>query len=242
MKKAIPALFLALVLLLSACAAPEQAPETSPASASVPESPASVSELAPEPEPASEPESTPEPEPEPSRSEEPASNPNDSHRNPDTAFPPDQQPPATTPVDPQAAMCDYLEASLTDEEYTSIYWRDEGLGVLTPNVERVKEIVAAYGGPAVDMEYWEVSASKARLDAAREAFQTLEKSLRDTDNPLIANSGTYGAKDRPAPGKIYITIHQMHPALREFLDTSGYGDCFVVDVTGADSPIVNPDT
>lgn len=240
MKKAIPALFLALVLLLSACAAPEQAPETSPASASVPESPASVSELAPEPEPASEPESTPEPEP--SRSEEPTSNPNDSHRNPDTAFPPDQQPPATTPVDPQAVMCDYLEASLTDEEYTSIYWRDEGLGVLTPNVERVKEIVAAYGGPAVDMEYREVSASKARLDAAREAFQTLEKSLRDTDNPLIANSGTYGAKDRPAPGKIYITIHQMHPALREFLDTSGYGDCFVVDVTGADSPIVNPDT
>ena len=152
MKKAIPALFLALVLLLSACAAPEQAPETSPASASVPESPASVSELAPEPEPASEPESTPEPEPEPSRSEEPASNPNDSHRNPDTAFPPDQQPPATTPVDPQAVMCDYLEASLTDEEYTSIYWRDEGLGILTPNVERVKEIVAAYGGPAVDME------------------------------------------------------------------------------------------
>ena len=251
MKKPIFALLLALMLLLAACAAPEQAPETSPAP--VPESPSSVTEPAPEsePEPASEPEPVPEPEPEPesSQPEEPASasstpqqNPDISRRNPDTTFPPDQQPPVTTPVDPQAAMCDYLEANLTDEEYTSIYWRDEGLGVLTPNVERVKEVAAAYDGPAVDMEYCEVIHSKARLDAARKAYQELIMRLKDTDDPLIANSGTYGSKDRPAPGMIYITIHQMHPALREFLDTSGYGDCFVVDVTGADSPIVNPDT
>lgn len=251
MKKPIVTLLLTFMLLLAACAAPEQSPGTSPSPAPEPESPSSVAEPAPEPapEPASpeslpEPESAPEsqPESESSRPEEPVSTPDISHQNPDTAFPPDQQPPASNSVDPQAAMCDYLEANLTDEEYTSIYWRGEGLGVLTPNVERVKEVVAAYDGPAVDMEYCEVSASKARLDAAREAFRALEKSLRDTDNPLIANSGTYGAKDRPAPGKIYITIHQMHPALQEFLDTSGYGDCFVVNVTGADSPIVNPDT
>ena len=168
MKKPIFALLLALMLLLAACAAPEQAPETSPAP--VPESPSSVTEPAPEsePEPASEPEPVPEPEPEPesSQPEEPASasstpqqNPDISRRNPDTTFPPDQQPPVTTPVDPQAAMCDYLEANLTDEEYTSIYWRDEGLGVLTPNVERVKEVAAAYDGPAVDMEVYEIGHS-----------------------------------------------------------------------------------
>ncbi len=139
-------------------------------------------------------------------------------------------------------MANYLETTLTDEKYTSFYWREEGLGVLTPDVERVKEVVAAYDGPAIDMEYCEAAISKARHDAAREAFLKLQKSLQNTSNPIIANSGTFGLPDDPDPGKIHIEIHQMHPALQEFLDTGGYGDCFVVNITGADSPIVNPDT
>lgn len=256
MKKPLFALVLSLMLLLTACA-PGQAPKTSPAPE--PESPsASVSEPAPEPEPAPEsaPESQssqPEPEPESTQPEEPSSEPSgpwenpDTTRNPDTAFGPNEQPPASDPTEsPRYLLREYLKTALTTEEYTSFYVfyvaEKEGLGILTPNVDRVKEVVAAYDGPSIDVEYHEVPISKARQDAAREAYRDLQKRLRDTSEPLIANSGTYGLPDDPEPGKIHIEIHQMHPALQEFLDTDGYGDCFVVTVTGADAPIINPDT
>ena len=255
MKKPLFTVLLSLMLFLTACA-PGQAPEVSPAPE--PESPSSVSEPAPEPEAKPEPSqpeiSEPEPEPEPSQPE-PKSEPQPeepdpipessahrygSYENVDTSDENWTAPPPA--LEDRDKMAIYLEETLTKEEYTSFYWREEGLGVLTPNVERVREVVAAYDGPAIDMEYHEVPISKARQDAAREAYWKLEKSLRDTSDPLIANSWVIGLPDDPNLGKIHIEIHQMHPALQEFLDTSGYGDCFVVTVTGADLPIVNPDT
>lgn len=220
------------VLLLSACAAGGQAPAPEPSA--LPESPSSLSESAPEPV------SEPAPEPVSSQPEEPPSAPNRVEMNPDTSVEDWVAPPPKE--EDRDRMANYLETTLTDEKYTSFYWREEGLGVLTPDVERVKEVVAAYDGPAIDMEYCEAAISKARHDAAREAFLKLQKSLQNTSNPIIANSGTFGLPDDPDPGKIHIEIHQMHPALQEFLDTGGYGDCFVVNITGADSPIVNPDT
>ena len=138
------------------------------------------------------------------------------------------------------ALMAYLEDTLTPEEYTNFFiTKDQmGLGVDSPELQTVKEAVAAYDGPAVQVEYREVANSRARLDAAWEAYCEMRDSLRGTDGEIVANVSYSGIGD----GYIHITIHQMNPELQEFLDTSEYGDCFQVEVTGADDPIVNPDT
>jgi len=246
MKKPVLALLLAILFLATACAAGEQAPAPSSESLPEPESPSSVSEPAPEPESVPEPAPESESAPEPSQPEEPApeseapSQQYGSYENPDTSVEGWVAPPPT--MDDRDKLENYLVDTLTDEEYTSFYWREEGIGVMAPNIDRVKEVVAAYDGPAIDVEYCEVAFSKARLDAARLAFRQLAAGLEDTSEPLICNSWTSGRKDDPNRGLICVEIHQMHPALQEFLDTSGYGECFAVNVTGADTPIVNPDT
>lgn len=180
------------VLLLSACAAGGQAPAPEPSA--LPESLSSLSESAPEPV------SEPAPEPVSSQPEEPPSAPNRVEMNLDTSVEDWVAPPPKE--EGRDRMANYLETTLTDEKYTSFYWREEGLGVLTPDVERVKEVVAAYDGPAIDMEYCEAAISKARHDAAREAFLKLQKSLQNTSNPIIALSpipGPSGCRMTPTP-------------------------------------------
>ena len=87
------------------------------------------------------------------------------------------------------------------------------------------------------VEYLETAHSRAELDAAYEDYRAMADPLRDTDEEIVANISSGGEQG----GYIVITVHQMYPALEEYLETSEYRDCFQVEVTGADSPIVNPD-
>jgi ABC-type phosphate/phosphonate transport system substrate-binding protein len=138
------------------------------------------------------------------------------------------------------ALTDYLEEALGPEKYTYFFYTHDqmGLGIATPDLQAARDAVAAYNGPQMRVEYLETANSRARLDAAYEEYRAMADPLCGTSREIVANISSGGEGD----GYIHIAIHQMNPELQEFLDTSEYGDCFLVEVTGADSPIINPDT
>ena len=156
MKKSLFALFLSLVLLLSACGGGEQDPQPAPEPESLS---ASVSEPAPEPEPA--PESTPEsqssqaePEPEPvseSQPEESSSAPDESWENPDTSIL--DTPEAKERSARGNALEEELESAMPKEIYSWFHvWSqgEVGLEIGTNNEKAVDEFLANWQGAKWD--------------------------------------------------------------------------------------------
>ena len=133
----------------------------------------------------------------------------------------------------------YLEETLTTEQYTGFYYTEDqmGLGIATPDVETVKAAVEAYGYPEIPVEYRETAYSRAVLDRAREELRALETRQDQGGDRLIINVSGDGIRD----GYIHIAIHEMNPALEQFLEESPFGGCFKVEVTGGE-PLFNPDT
>jgi len=249
MKRFLLAILLAAALC-AGCAAGGQAPVPEPSVAPEPESPSSVSEPAPEPPSSSE---APE---ESSRPEEPVSEPEPSSapKEPSSSSPePEEIPPeeqvellTTPPPEERVLLGDYLVEHLTKEEYTNFYYVEgDGLGILTPNIARVKEMVSSYGTVSVPVEYREVPYSRAYLNAAKDALRSLERSFEQTDDPIYINVFEYGSsfEDTYRTGLLYIYYHTLHPALKEFLETSEYKECFrLVYVENEMDGSPNPDT
>ena len=233
------------LLLLAACAPgePAQSPAPSPSSQS------GAGEEAPEPAPEEEPAPASSSEEAPPEEEAPAS-----------SAPSEPAPEPSSKVEPapgeltweemtdeerrtldqtRQALTSYLEEALGPEGYTYFYYTDDqlGLGIAAPDLEAAREAVEAYDGPQMRVEYLETVHSRAELDAAYEDYRAMADPQRDTDEEIVANISSGGEQG----GYIVITVHQMYPALEEYLETSEYRDCFQVEVTGADSPIVNPD-
>ena len=242
-RKMLCALALCCLLLLAACGEEEapapsssapapssqSAQEEAPASSQAEESPASSQPEGSDPAPSSQTEASSapsEPAPEPSSEAEPTwEEMTDEERQ--------------TLDQTRQALTSYLEEALGPEGYTYFYYTDDqlGLGIAAPDLEAAREAVEAYDGPQMRVEYLETAHSRARLDAAYEDYRAMADPLRGTGEEIVANISSGGQQG----GYIVITVHQMYPALEEYLETSEYRDCFQVEVTGADSPIVNPD-
>ena len=226
------------LLLLAACAPgePAQSPAPSPSSQS------GAGEEAPEPAPEEEPAPASSSEEAPPEEEAPASS-----APPEPALSSEAEPTWEEMTDEERrtldqtrqALTSYLEEALGPEGYTYFYYTDDqlGLGIAAPDLEAAREAVEAYDGPQMRVEYLETAHSRAELDAAYEDYRAMADPLRGTGEEIVANISSGGQQG----GYIVITVHQMYPALEEYLETSEYRDCFQVEVTGADSPIVNPD-
>lgn len=231
---------LALSLLLLAACAPGGEAAQSPAPS--PSSQSGAGEEAPEPAPEEEPAPASSSEEAPPEEEAPASSaPSEpapsSEAEPTWGEMTDEE--RRTLDKTRQALTSYLEEALGPEGYTYFYYTDDqlGLGIAAPDLEAAREAVEAYEGDPMRVEYLETAHSRAELDAAYEDYRAMADPLRDTDEEIVANISSGGEQG----GYIVITVHQMYPALEEYLETSEYRDCFQVEVTGADSPIVNPD-
>ena len=243
-RKLFCALALCCLLLLAACGE-EEAPapsssapapssqsvqEEAPASSQTEESPASSQPEESDPAPSSQPEvsSAPaEPAPEPASEAEPTwEEMTDEERQ--------------TLDRTRQALTSYLEETLGTEGYTYFYYTDDqlGLGIAAPDLEAARAAVEAYEGDPMPVEYLETAHSRAELDAAYEDYRAMADPLRGTDEEIVANISSGGEQG----GYILITVHEMYPALEEYLEESEYRDCFRVEITGGESPIVNPDT
>ena len=138
------------------------------------------------------------------------------------------------------ALTSYLEEALGTEGYTYFYYTDDqlGLGIAAPDLEAARAAVEAYEGDPMPVEYLETAHSRAELDAAYEDYRAMADPLRGTGEEIVANISSGGEQG----GYIVITVHEMYPALEEYLAESEYRDCFRVEITGGESPMVNPDT